>query len=389
LIDMGARLFDPHIGRFLAPDPIVQARAIPDGFNRYAYALNDPASLTDPTGLAWNDRNQASGAGSLFILGVAVGAAIANSGVADKVGGKLARIGRGIRRAFTRTKRVEVKPTPPPASLPSTGLPSEMSVVTADALVEDGQLIQVTFANGFTQTMEPEALAYLMTEVAPAGVPTIPTQDEVSAMTPEEAAQRYRQMEQLWYEDQIKAREYKVMFGPSLTAILYGRNRGRVSLEAAEMASTAEGMLGAHVTGVTKVPDQFGAMRYAADREVAALRTAKPVQGKRPNMVAVWRSPSGEMVVGRSRHTIETFQLKNFLNNFTIKGPAHRGSFEKSSRLPGKNNPCAETACMDGGMRLELEPGGHIMVRNHKNEPAMPCLTCRQALDAFGIILVH
>ena len=36
LIDMQARLYDPHLGRFLAPDPYVQAPEKSINFNRYA-----------------------------------------------------------------------------------------------------------------------------------------------------------------------------------------------------------------------------------------------------------------------------------------------------------------------------------------------------------------
>lgn len=42
LIDMQARLYDPHLGRFLAPDPYVQAPERAMNFNRYAYYFNNP-----------------------------------------------------------------------------------------------------------------------------------------------------------------------------------------------------------------------------------------------------------------------------------------------------------------------------------------------------------
>lgn len=42
LIDMQARLYDPHLGRFLAPDPYVQAPERSMNFNRYAYYFNNP-----------------------------------------------------------------------------------------------------------------------------------------------------------------------------------------------------------------------------------------------------------------------------------------------------------------------------------------------------------
>ena len=50
LIDMQARLYDPHLGRFLAPDPYVQAPEMSMNFNRYAYCMNNPLKYVDPTG---------------------------------------------------------------------------------------------------------------------------------------------------------------------------------------------------------------------------------------------------------------------------------------------------------------------------------------------------
>ena len=54
LIDMKARLYDPHLGRFLAPDPYVQAPSMSMNFNRYAYCMNNPLKYVDPTGEFWH-----------------------------------------------------------------------------------------------------------------------------------------------------------------------------------------------------------------------------------------------------------------------------------------------------------------------------------------------
>ncbi len=48
---MGARLYDARIARFTTPDPIVQAPAWSQGWNRFAYAWNNPFAWVDPTGL--------------------------------------------------------------------------------------------------------------------------------------------------------------------------------------------------------------------------------------------------------------------------------------------------------------------------------------------------
>lgn len=50
LINMNARLYDPVSGRFLSPDPYVQAPDFSQNFNRYTYALNNPLRFTDPNG---------------------------------------------------------------------------------------------------------------------------------------------------------------------------------------------------------------------------------------------------------------------------------------------------------------------------------------------------
>lgn len=48
LINMRGRIFDPAVGRFTAPDPIVSTTS--QGLNRYSYLGNDPMNGTDSTG---------------------------------------------------------------------------------------------------------------------------------------------------------------------------------------------------------------------------------------------------------------------------------------------------------------------------------------------------
>ena len=50
LINMNARLYDPLLGRFLSPDPFVQAPDFTQNFNRYSYALGNPMKYTDESG---------------------------------------------------------------------------------------------------------------------------------------------------------------------------------------------------------------------------------------------------------------------------------------------------------------------------------------------------
>ena len=47
---MNARLYDPALGRFLSPDPYVQAPDFTQNFNRYSYCLNNPLKYNDNNG---------------------------------------------------------------------------------------------------------------------------------------------------------------------------------------------------------------------------------------------------------------------------------------------------------------------------------------------------
>ncbi len=50
VVHMKGRVYDPVIGRFLSADPHIQAPLNSQSLNRYAYVLNNPLSLTDPSG---------------------------------------------------------------------------------------------------------------------------------------------------------------------------------------------------------------------------------------------------------------------------------------------------------------------------------------------------
>lgn len=51
LIDMLGRVYVPTDGHFLSADPVVADATDGRAWNRYAYAMNNPTTLTDPTGL--------------------------------------------------------------------------------------------------------------------------------------------------------------------------------------------------------------------------------------------------------------------------------------------------------------------------------------------------
>jgi RHS repeat-associated protein len=54
IIHMNGRLYDPLIGRFMSADPFIQAPGNLQSYNRYAYVMNNPLNLTDPSGYsAW------------------------------------------------------------------------------------------------------------------------------------------------------------------------------------------------------------------------------------------------------------------------------------------------------------------------------------------------
>ncbi|CCH16745.1 RHS repeat-associated core domain-containing protein [Micromonospora lupini] len=54
LINVGARPYDPTIGKFAAVDPLMDLAA-PEHWNGYAYANNSPVTLSDPSGLSPED----------------------------------------------------------------------------------------------------------------------------------------------------------------------------------------------------------------------------------------------------------------------------------------------------------------------------------------------
>ena len=50
---MNGRIYDALLGRFLSADLVVQAPANLQSYNRYSYVMNNPLTLTDPSGFSW------------------------------------------------------------------------------------------------------------------------------------------------------------------------------------------------------------------------------------------------------------------------------------------------------------------------------------------------
>jgi uncharacterized protein RhaS with RHS repeats len=49
---MNGRVYDPFLGRMISADPTVPGALNSQAFNRYSYVLNNPLSLTDPSGFS-------------------------------------------------------------------------------------------------------------------------------------------------------------------------------------------------------------------------------------------------------------------------------------------------------------------------------------------------
>ncbi len=70
LVNMNARMFDPTTGRFMGTDPVVQDATNLQDLNAYSYVLNNPLSLTDPTGGQTNGINgETDGGGIIAFIG--------------------------------------------------------------------------------------------------------------------------------------------------------------------------------------------------------------------------------------------------------------------------------------------------------------------------------
>jgi hypothetical protein len=99
---MNGRIYDPTLGRFLQADPFIQAPTNSQSYNRYSYVLNNPLSMTDPSGYFFSGlkkfvkkygRMIVAAVASYYTFGAAsayFGSVIAGGAAAGFVGGAIA-----------------------------------------------------------------------------------------------------------------------------------------------------------------------------------------------------------------------------------------------------------------------------------------------------------
>ena len=78
LVNMDGRMYDPVVGRFISADPFIQSPDFTQSLNRYAYCINNPLSLIDPSGYSWFSKNWKTITAS--IVGIAVSVVTLGSG---------------------------------------------------------------------------------------------------------------------------------------------------------------------------------------------------------------------------------------------------------------------------------------------------------------------
>lgn len=143
LINMNGRMFDPMLGRFMSPDPVMQSSDESQSLNRYSYVGNNPLRYTDPTGNCANGHPaadsfamscyQVMGIDNYMVFGNAFAAAAMNASMLDRLTSLAATVRLGQIMAAAAS-------VPEPASSPAiqpavpTGDLAPTVVVTATRL---------------------------------------------------------------------------------------------------------------------------------------------------------------------------------------------------------------------------------------------------------------
>lgn len=100
MINMDGRMYDPELGRFLSPDPFMQAPDYTQGLNRYLYCLNNPLSLYDPSGYSWFSKNWKSLVAATVGIAVTVVTAGSGAGFGCALAGALGGASAGLTGAL-------------------------------------------------------------------------------------------------------------------------------------------------------------------------------------------------------------------------------------------------------------------------------------------------
>lgn len=92
LYNMNGRMYDPLVGRFISPDPFVQAPNMTQSMNRYTYCMNNPLVYVDYNGYTWF-KNLGDWMGSTWrtvvTVGVTIGVGVAAAAIIVASGGTL------------------------------------------------------------------------------------------------------------------------------------------------------------------------------------------------------------------------------------------------------------------------------------------------------------
>ena len=103
LVHVGARYYDPSIGRFVQRDPI----GIRGGFNVYAYVSSLPTTLVDPSGEFWAPAVRAA---ARFGPKAARGAWAGARWVGGKAKSAAKWTGSKVKSGWDKVKRIRIKP---------------------------------------------------------------------------------------------------------------------------------------------------------------------------------------------------------------------------------------------------------------------------------------